>query len=166
MLFDTIIANLSIIVKRQEAILGHSACLGREASLPYRRFEMSTPFRFVLRIIGTIAITWALTVLLPQYLQIGGGIVGLLIVGAILAILNVLVRPILKAIAFPLHLIAGLLAVILVNTVFLWIAREAVAKLEPGMASLTIEGGIIGLLVVAFALGITNWIVSAMLEES
>lgn len=126
---------------------------------------MNSPVRLLLRLLATIIITWALTVLMDSYLIITGGFIGVVLVGGILAVLNVIVRPILKAIAFPIHLIMGLLALLLVNIGFLWIAEEIVGKVSPSIASMQIEGGWVGWIAVAFALSITNWIVAAMLDE-
>lgn len=125
---------------------------------------MSFPTRFLLRFALTIALVWALAVLLPDYVFISGGFVGILVVAGIMTILNILVRPILNAILLPLKLLINILAIIIVNTVFLWITYQIVYRLDPDVVTFEILGGFVGWLIVALAIGFGHWLMKLVVK--
>lgn len=125
---------------------------------------MSLPTRLLLRFALTIGLVWALAVLLPDYVFISGGFVGILVVAGIMTILNILVRPILNAILLPLKLLINILAIIIVNTVFLWITYQLVYFLDPNLVTFEILGGFVGWLVVALAIGLGHWAMKVILK--
>jgi putative membrane protein len=125
---------------------------------------MSLPLRLLLRFAGNAALVWAMATYLDQYLFVTGGIGAYVIIGALLTLLNALVRPILSLITLPLRLLATLLAIILVNGVFLWITDYIVLLMDPNLVTMEILGGIGGWIVVSSALGIGNYLMKLALK--
>lgn len=123
---------------------------------------MPLPLRIVWRYLLTIFLLWILARVLPNTLTIGGGAWALPTLAAVLLLLNTVLRPALSIIALPLKLFVTLLAVILVNAVFLWILQTVVAHLDPTIATLTIDGGTLGWIIVALSLGIGNWLIQKL----
>jgi len=120
--------------------------------------RMSTSLHILIRTVLIIGLTWVLHSVLPSYIVIGGKIpAAYVLIGIVLALLNLLVRPILKVVAFPLKLFATLLALILVNVVMLWIATYIVGVLDPEIVTFAIAGGITGWIIAGFAFGLANW---------
>ncbi len=119
---------------------------------------LSLPIRLILQYALTIVLLWALTQIVPQYLTINGSFMALPTLAALLLLLNLFVRPILKIVTFPLKLFMTLAAVILVNAGFLWILEKITDRFDPATASLVVSGGLGGWIVVALLLGLGNWI--------
>ena len=125
---------------------------------------MSPPLRLLLRFAGNIALVWLLSTSFETYFFLTGGIGALVIVGALLMLLNILVRPVLALLTFPLKLLATILAIILVNGVFLWLTETIVDRMDPVYVTFDIHGGIGGWIVVAAVLGIGNWLMKHFLK--
>lgn len=118
---------------------------------------MSSPIRLLLRFSLTVALVALIARAWPQYLSIGGGWTALVVVGALLTLLNMFLRPFLNVITLPFKLLFTLFTVIIVNVFFLFVA-QAIAKLfDPAVASMVLQGGISGWLTVAVVLGLGNW---------
>lgn len=122
------------------------------------------PVQILLRFILTILLVWAMTTFLDQYFFLSGGFGGVIIVSALLTLMNLFVRPILNAITLPLKLLATILAIILVNTVFLWITYQIVLRMDPNLITLEILGGIGGWLVVSLTIGLANWVMKMIVK--
>ena len=132
-----------------------------------RRFssgKLSLPLQVLLRFLLTVALVWALSEYLTEYVFISGGFVAYIVIGALLTLMNIIVRPLLKLITLPLKLVATILAIILVNGVFLWITYQLVLLMDPNIAMFEILGGIGGWIVVALILGIANWLMKLVLR--
>jgi putative membrane protein len=118
--------------------------------------------KFLLRIAlryGLTALTiYGLLQYTPQYLTLTPPIQGVLVAALIVAVLNALVRPVLKLITMPIGWVAGALAIIIVNGVFIQLV-SMIADGLPNLLQLEITGGLMGWVVIALALGISNWIV-------
>src|SRR3989338_6700450 len=121
--------------------------------------KLSLPVQVLLRFLLTVALVWALSEYLTEYVFISGGFVAYIVIGALLTLMNIIVRPLLKLITLPLKLVATILAIILVNGVFLWITYQLILLMDPNIAMFEILGGIGGWIVVALILGIANWLV-------
>ena len=78
--------------------------------------------------------------------------------------MNLLVRPMLAVLTLPLKLFAGILAVIVVNGVFVWLVHILVLKMDPAIVGLEIYGGVWGWVVVAAAIGFANWIMKEIIR--
>lgn len=115
-------------------------------------------FRFLLNVF----LVWLLATQFPQYIVVAGGPQGFLIVGVLLTALNVLARPVLDLIAFPLKLLLSLIAILAVNVVFLWILVLLARLIDPALLQIH---GITGWILVALFLGAGNWIIKVLLRD-
>ncbi|MDH5596822.1 MAG: phage holin family protein [Candidatus Peregrinibacteria bacterium] len=79
--------------------------------------------RFVLHIIANAAALYFISVLLNGDFAVTGGIPGYLVAALIFGILNTLVKPILKILAFPLMLITVGLFSFVLNMIVVWLAK-------------------------------------------
>lgn len=127
---------------------------------PHKRLWL----RILLRFILTIVLVWAMARYLDQYFFVTGGLPAWVIIAALLTLMNLFVRPLLNLITLPLRLFGMILAVILVNAVFLWLTVWIVEQMDPSLVLLDIQGGIGGWLVVALVLGFGNWILKVLLK--
>ncbi len=85
-----------------------------------------------------------------------GGWAFFLITGALIGLLNVLLKPILKFIAMPLIFFSAGLFLIVINAAILWITDELLEILDFTDVDLIIEGPITFLLA-AVIFGLINW---------
>ncbi len=118
---------------------------------------MSLPARLLLRAIGNILLLWAMATYLTDYISIGEGWAAFIVIGSLLTLLNVLVRPLVDVITLPIRLLANLLAFLLVNGFFVWITQYFTESMnspkiffEPASFS--------GWIVVIVLVGLSNWI--------
>ncbi len=123
---------------------------------------MSLPLRIALRIIASIALVWALATYLPQYFVITGGWRGFVVIGLLLAVMNMIVRPLLSLLTAPLQFFATLLAFLVANGVFLWLALLASQSLDPTLTTFHIDGGIVGWGAAILCIGVANWILKIL----
>lgn len=119
----------------------------------------SLPLRLALQYALTLVALWALLRLVPQYVAIDGGPMAVPTVAALLFLLNLFVRPVLRVVTLPLKLFMTLAAIVLVNAAFLWILERIAERLDPSTAVFAVQGGTGGWIVVALLLGIANWII-------
>ena len=127
-------------------------------------FSMSLPVRLTLRFVLTILLVWGMNIVIDEYMFVGGGWVGYAVIGALLTLLNLFVRPMLDLVTLPLKFLATLLAIILVNAMFLWIVQEISVLFDPNIVSLTMTGGFGGWVVVSLVLGFANWLMKELLR--
>ena len=120
--------------------------------------------RILLRFLLTVLLVWAMTVYLPEYFVITGGLKAFVIIGALITLMNMIVTPILELLVLPLRLLASLLAIIIVNGAFVWLTVWIVGAMEPTLVTLEIQGGIAGWIVVAIALGLGKWLMRISLK--
>jgi len=125
---------------------------------------MSLPLRLTLRFVLNIALVWALMNFVPQAFELSGGLPGSVVVGALLTLMNLVVRPLLDLVTLPLKLFATLLAFILVNGAFVWLTVWIVERMDPTLVGLRIVGGLPGWLAVILVFGIGNWLMKMMLR--
>lgn len=123
---------------------------------------MSLPLRITLRLVLTIALVWAMQRYLGRYILITGSLPGWIVIGSLLTLMNLLVRPVLNAIAIPLHILASLLTFIIVNGVFIGITMWIAGHLEPDLVTMDIIG-FQGWIVIPIVLGAANWAMKVML---
>lgn len=126
--------------------------------------SLSLPMRLIVQYVLTILLLVAITQLLPQYLRIEGSLAAIPTVAALLLLLNLFARPILKIITLPFRLFMTVVAVILVNGAFLWLLESIAERFDPATAVLVVEGGTTGWIVVALLLGLGNWILHHILK--
>lgn len=121
--------------------------------------SISLPVKLVAQYALTVLALWLIARFLPDYLVIDGGWAALPTVAALLMLLNLFARPVLKVLTFPLKLFMTIVAIILANALFLWILEKIADRFDPSVAVLTVQGGIGGWLIVALILGLANWVI-------
>lgn len=121
--------------------------------------------KILVKFLLNVATVWVMATYLSQYFQMTGGIPAFIIVGALITLMNMFVRPILDILTLPLKLFATILAVIIVNGVFIQFAHMVVINMDPGLVTMEIYGGLWGWVVVAVVFGFANWLVKEMLHR-
>lgn len=124
----------------------------------------SLPTRLILRTVFNMVVVWLMAEFLSEYFQLSGGIAAVIIVGALITLLNLLARPILSLITMPLKLFATILALMIVNGVFVQLVHVITSKMDPTLVRLEIFGGLLGWTIVAMVFGITNWVAQKSLH--
>ncbi len=124
----------------------------------------SLPLKITIKTLLNVALVWVMATYLSQYFLLTGNWRAVVIVGAVITLLNLLIRPILSLITLPLRLFATILAVIIVNGVFVYLTQQIVLKLDPSIVRLEIFGGLWGWVVVASILGFANWLEKEILR--
>lgn len=123
---------------------------------------MSLPLRITLRLAAAIALVWAMSTYMSEYFVITGGYRAWILLGVVFAVLNLLVRPILTLLSFPLKLVMTLAAFIVANGLFLWIALKISESFDPALLTFRIEGGVVGWLLCILAIGLAHTILKAV----
>lgn len=126
---------------------------------------MSLPARIITKTILNILLVWAIATFLPQYMTITGGWWAFVVIGALLTLMNLLVRPLIAIITFPLKLFATILAIILANGLFLWLTVQIAERMDPSIVHLTVNGGLFGWIVLSLILGLCNWVFKEILPH-
>ncbi|HLD63574.1 MAG TPA: phage holin family protein [Candidatus Peribacteraceae bacterium] len=116
------------------------------------------PAVIIMRFVLTMILVWWMSRSFSEYFVITGELQAIVVIGALLTLMNMLVRPFLDLIAFPLKLFGLLLAVIVVNGLFLYLTTQITDNMDPTIVTLQITGGIWGWLVVSFIIGFGNWV--------
>ena len=124
----------------------------------------SLPLRITIKTILNITLIWVMATYLDQYFLVTGGWRAIVIVGVLITVLNIVVRPILAVLTLPLKLFATILAVIVVNGIFVYLVHLLVQRMDPTLVQLTIYGGVWGWIVVAVILGFGNWLIKEMMK--
>lgn len=119
--------------------------------------RISFPLHLVLRWILTITLVALLTHYHVATFNVTGDIKGFVIVGSLLTLLNVVARPILYILTFPLRIVATIAAIVLANWAFLWIVREITLKFDPTIVTVALPQTNQNWLLLAMILGIANW---------
>ncbi len=127
------------------------------------RNRLSAPARLFIRAILNILLVWAMATYLSEYFLLTGGLGAVIIVGALLTLMNVIVRPLLKLLTLPLRLFAMVIALILVNGVFIWLIYQITQQMDPTVVRLQIIGAA-GWVIVSVVFGIGNWLIKAALK--
>jgi uncharacterized membrane protein YvlD (DUF360 family) len=126
---------------------------------------MKLPARLIVTTILSILLVWGLQVYVGQYFVLTGGWAGLVTVGALLTLMNILVRPILDIVALPLKFFMTFLAIILANAAFLWVVLQITDRMDPSIVTLRIAGGLTGWIVISLILGMANWMMKELQRE-
>lgn len=126
--------------------------------------EHRQSLRLLTKAILNVILVWGLAALIPMYFVVTGGWFAYIIIGALISLLNFFVRPILYLIALPFKLFATILALIIVNGLFVQLLYEAGLYLDQNLVTLDIQGGLLGWSVVAIAFGLANWLIKIALK--
>lgn len=125
--------------------------------------KLSLPLRLSLNAVLNSMLAYGLNAYFPQYMTISGGAGAYVIIGSLLTLMNLLLRPLLNIVTFPLHLVFTLFTTIFVNVFFLWIAYQIALKMDPNVIIVTITGGIAGWIMLGITIGIANWLMKHVL---
>lgn len=123
---------------------------------------LSLPARVLLRAVLNIGLVWFMAVKMDQFFHLTGGVQAYVVVGSLLTLMNIFVRPFLAIVTFPLKLFATLLAVIIVNGVFVQLTTYIVDRMQEDIVTLEIFGGLWGWIIVAVVLGVGNWVMKVV----
>ena len=126
--------------------------------------EHRQSLRLFAKAILNVLLVWTLDVVIPMYFVVTGGWFAYIIIGALISLLNFFVRPILYLISLPFKLFATILALIIVNGLFVQLLYEASLYLDQTIVTLDIRGGLIGWSIVAIAFGLSNWLMKIALK--
>lgn len=118
--------------------------------------SLSLPLRILFNAVLTVLLVWAMDSLMPQYFDVVGGWAAFVIVGCLVTLLNLVARPVLHVLTFPLKLFASLVALILSNAAFVWLVVRITAQMDPALVQLKIADGFVSWMIVAAVLGIAN----------
>ncbi len=121
--------------------------------------SLSLPIKLIAQYALTVLALWLLIRFLPQYLVIEGSWVALPTVAALLMLLNMFARPVLKVLTFPLKLFMTIVAIVLANGLFLWLLENIAERFDPQTAVVLVQGGWGGWIVIALLLGLANWVI-------
>ncbi len=97
-------------------------------------------------------------------LHIKGGFLTYLIIGVILSLLNLVIKPILKVISFPLVFLTGGLFLIVINAVILYLCNYLIGVIDVTGVSMSVDSNLTYLWAAAI-LGLANWLISWFLKE-
>lgn len=76
--------------------------------------------RIIIGIILNAAAIYVVTLVLPQVV-VSGGLLGYAVIGFIVGLLNLLIRPILTFVSFPFMLVTAGLFIFVINAAILWL---------------------------------------------
>jgi len=127
--------------------------------------NISWPLKVLVKSLLNIAVVWLMAKYLSQYFHVTGGIPAYIIIGALLTLMNMFVRPILDILTLPLKLFATIIAIIIVNGAFIQLVHTIAANMNPNLVTLNIYGGLWGWVVVAVVLGFSNWLIKIILHR-
>lgn len=126
--------------------------------------HLSAPTKLVFLWILTIGLVYLLNNFLDRIFFLNGGLYAYLIIGSLLTLMNMIVRPVLNIIFFPFKLIFGLIGLIAANGLFLWLTERIAERMDPSVVTLTIDQGIGGWILLALILGLANWVMKEVLR--
>jgi uncharacterized membrane protein YvlD (DUF360 family) len=124
----------------------------------------SLPLRILIKTLLNIAVVWLMATYLDQYFQLTGGPGAIIVIGVLITLMNMFLRPVLEIITLPLKLFATILAIVIVNGVFIEFAHLIALRMDPSIVSLEIFGGLWGWVVVATVFGVSNWLIKELLH--
>ena len=127
---------------------------------------LSLPAKVLIRAVLNIVLVWVLSEYFFAYFELAGGLAAYVIVGSLLTLMNLFIRPILEIITAPIKFFfASILAIIIVNGVFIELTSYIVDHMQENLVVLEIHGRLWGWIVVATILGVGNWIMKIMLHD-
>ena len=127
------------------------------SDMPESSSSLSQPMKIVIKLVVNVLLVWSMYRFLPQYFAVHGGLPAYIIIGSLLTLMNMFLRPLLSIITFPLHLLFTLATTIAVNAFFLFVIYEISLKMDPNVVTLAIKGGLSGWLIVSLLFGVGNW---------
>lgn len=121
--------------------------------------------RITAHIIANAIALYFIEVLLMGDFAITGGIKGYIIGAIVFGLLNVIIKPVLKLLSFPLMIITVGLFTFAINTFLVWFAQYALDVLQFKEVAVVIEGGIFTYLLAGFLIAVMNMVISWLLKK-
>lgn len=128
------------------------------------RSSNHTALTISLKFALNVALVFALAVYLPQYFGVTGGYVAYVIIGALISLLNIFFRPFLSVLLLPLKFVATIIAVIVVNGVYVYVVQLISQYMDSTLVTLQIYGGPWGWIVISLCFGLANWVMKEMFK--
>jgi putative membrane protein len=119
----------------------------------------SLPAIILIKFALNTLMVWVMSRYLEQYFVLQGGLQAIVVIGSLLTLMNLFVRPLLNILTLPLKLFGMILALVLVNGLFLAFTILITDRMDPAIVILEIHGGVAGWIAVAAILGIGNWMI-------
>lgn len=113
--------------------------------------------RLIIRLLLTILLVYVLSTFLERIFFVDGGLAAYIVIGSLLTLMNILVRPLLHVILLPFKLFMGIIVLIGSNALFLMLTERIAVELDPEIVAMNIDGGFGGWLLVAIIFGVANW---------
>lgn len=126
--------------------------------------HLSAPVRLLMRLLLTILLVYLLSTFLDRIFFLEGGLAAYVIIGSLLTLMNVIVRPLLNLILLPFKLFMGIVVLVGANAFFLWLTERIAERMDPDLVVLTIDQGLGGWILVALILGLANWVMKEVLR--
>ena len=126
--------------------------------------RLSAPMKLVIRLLLTILVVYLLSTFLERIFFVSGGLAAYIIIGSLITLMNLIVRPLIHLILLPFKLFMGIIVLIVTNGLFLWLTQRIATELDPKVVVLQVDQGIGGWILVAVILGIANWIFKEVLK--
>jgi uncharacterized membrane protein YvlD (DUF360 family) len=126
--------------------------------------SLSAPVRLLMRLVLTILLVYLLSIFLDQTFFVDGGLIAYVIIGSLLTLMNVIVRPVLNLILMPFKLFMGIVVLIGANAFFLWLTERIAERMDPTLVILRVDQGLGGWILIALILGLANWIMKEVLR--
>ena len=93
-----------------------------------------------------------------------GGVLTYVLVALIVSILNLILKPVLKLLTFPLIFLTGGLFVILINAFILFLAQHFITVMDISGVSLVVDNPLTYLFA-AVIFGVANWMIHWFLKD-
>jgi len=106
---------------------------------------------------------FAVTKVLDSF-HIEGGVLTFVIVAVVLSILNLIMKPILKLLTFPLIFLTGGLFLVVINALILYLTQYFIKVLDISGASMQVDKPLTYLWA-ALILGLANWLIHWFLKD-
>ncbi len=126
--------------------------------------NLSAPVRLIIRLLLTIGLIYIMNTFLEQIFFLQGGLAAFIIIGSLITLMNVIVRPLLNLIMMPFKLFMGLVVLIVANGLILWLTEKIAEAMDPTLVVLEIDQGIGGWFLIAIILGLANWVMKGVLR--
>lgn len=97
-------------------------------------------------------------------LSIGGGYTGFLIAGGTIAVLNLLVKPVIKFLAFPLIFLSAGLVLILINAFIFYLAKYLIDVMAITSVAMEVDN-LLTYVFTAIIFGLANWFISWLIKR-
>lgn len=119
--------------------------------------------RFIATILANALALFLLTRVLDGF-QFEGGWIAPVIAAAIITVLNLIIKPILKLLSFPLIFLTGGLFLIILNALILYITDYLLAVMDFEGVDMVVDG-VLTYLIAAVIFGIANWLIHWFLKD-